>query len=610
MSDGYARLQGEHRGSTGEKRLHEHMPSNSDSYNDAGAEADWSAPAAVGGGGSEVSTEADDMWSASGARGAGTGSSSRSFEFDFWYNPSDSYSASSGSNDYDDGLGYVHNEGQSTSSSYSAEYEYATEYAVSVGTGSPSNSAESAQDPTGRFRPAWECAAFPEPGLSPRWDDLDSASSEGLEYVTFQEELWGGTHSLNRDSSADAAIRRKQSLGGSVRSDNTDLGSWAHDNVIHGQAAASSTAREDAEEAARFREISTRPASGAAAQPPPQKRRNHRTFTRRRGGGLKNMLDWSVAYDLLTGRVENTHPQRPYCAQASASRQIFFEHPPQRRGEGGDRWRSSGGVTRSAVHWINSNEGVRKRYGQLQRADPNKQTLSVTQFSLIFADPANPKAVKQDKSSYLFTIEPCKVDKAETLEQPLLRRGLHSSGSADAGEVCEVHTKNSLAGVAVLDFAMVKGRISNNGSTESMRGRSVQPLVSDPMVDGADLLSEFTFDGGDLRPKRAKTNGIAGWPFGQATLVKATLLSLAVMALGSYMIVTGWQLMATPSDSGLCGAQTFRPALSEHTDCTPCRDCASQGLQMLFMCSASANACVSQFAREPALHVCSTRKLA
>ena len=137
----------------------------------------------------------------------------------------------------------------------------------------------------------------------------------------------------------------------------------------------------------------------------------------------------------------------------------------------------------------------------------------------------------------------------------------------------------------------------------------MHPLVSDSMVDGTDLLSEFTFDGGDLRPKRAKTPGIAGWPFSQGTLVKATLLSLAVMALGSYVLVTGLQLMAMPSDSGLCGAQTFRPTLSVHTDCTPCRDCASQGLEVLFECSASANACVSQFTREPALHVCSTRKL-
>ena len=316
------------------------------------------------------------------------------------------------------------------------------------------------------------------------------------------------------------------------------------------------------------------------------------------------MLDPGVAYGLLTRRVEHTHSQRPYCAQASVARQMFFERPPQRRGTGGDRWRSSGGATRSSVHWINSNEGVRKRYGQLQRADPSKQTLSTTQFSLVFADPANPQAVAEDKSSYLFTIEPCRVDKAETLEQP----DLLGTASADAGKVSDVYENHSrAAGIAVLDFAAVKGRISN-GSAGSKRRRSSRPVPSGPPIVDArpctgDLLSEFIFDGGDLRPKQSKKIETAGWPFFHATLVKATLLSLGVVALGSYLMVTGWQVMATPSDSALCGAQTFRPALSQHTECTSCRDCASQGFEMLFTCSASEDACVSPFARKPASHV-------
>ena len=518
------------------------------SSNEDGYDGDWSA----------IVDAATDVVSATDV--AGTGSNSlESLEFDVGY---DDAGAHSGSNSYYDDDSSDPSDTGSISASKSADYD-------------------------------------PFSGMEP-WDGSDystsNSTSNSAEYTSFPQ---------------------MQPLGGYATSDATEpstVTDTTHDttvgdafhvwsNVMHDPAATSSIVHEDvgrrAGAARRSEIIATRPADGAAplpAQAGVAYRRQRSTTSRR---APKQSLDWGFTYDLLTGRVINTYPVRPYLAEARAVRQIFFERPLQRLPRGGDRWRNSGGGKGSSVRWITENEGIRKRYGQLQRRDPTLKQLSFTQCSLIRKDPQHPEKIEDDYSAYVFTIEPCEVGDAETLEPPAVRAAPHFTAFADASEVTA--NPNSAAGIAVLDFGLVKGRVSNRakqvarkGPKQRKRGRALLPEVSDTAtpVDGS-LLSEFTFDGGDLQPKRTKRYGAAGWPFGQATLVKATLLSLAVMALGGYMIATGWQLMATPSASGLCDAHTFRLAISGHTDCTPCRDCAAQGFETLFKCTASANACVS-----------------
>lgn len=325
----------------------------------------------------------------------------------------------------------------------------------------------------------------------------------------------------------------------------------------------------------------------------------------------KDLLqNWIVVHDLLTGRVSNPYPVRPHFVQARAVQQIFFERPPQRRanGDGRDRWRNSGGTVGSTITWVNNSEGVRKRYGQLRRADPTLKKLGFLQYSLVYRDPRNPEQIEEDKSAYLFAIEPCEFDDAETHKPPSLRPQIDLS---TLREMCAASTASTSASergalepparVAVLDFDLAKIRRdaqqapakgARRGSTPMKRERKRRSRQIDGTAND-DLLSKFKFDGGDLRPKRLKQNGPGGWPFGQATFVKATLLSLAVIAMSGYMMATGWRLLTMPSETSLCSGYSFRPLLSMQAECTQCRDCLSEGFETLVECSASANAYVS-----------------
>ena len=586
----------QHLDEAGEERSDDDLglSSNEDSY-----DGDWSAIVDAATCGVSCATD----------HAAGTGSNSlESLQFDAGYDGAGAYS---GSNSYYDDDSS--DSGDTGSASNSADYGPFS--AMESWDGSDYNASNSNNADYGPFS-----------GMEP-WDgsDYSASNSNSADYTTLASRptaAWGGYYSTstsNSNSAEHTSFRQLQPLGGYATSDTTEPSTdTTHDttvsdafrvwsNVMHDPAVASSIAHGDvgrrAGAACRSEIKATRPANGAGpvpAQAGAAHRRTQRSTASRRA---PTKLDWSFAYDLLTGRVINTYPVRPYCAEARAVRQIFFERPPQRLARGGDRWRNSGGATGSAVHWITENEGIRKRYGQLQRRDPTLKRLSFTQYSLIRKDPQHPEKIEDDNSAYVFTVEPCELSDAETLEPPVCRAAPHFAAFADA---IEVRGSNSAAGIAVLDFDLAKGRISNRskqvarrGQTQRKRGRTTVTEVSDTatLADGS-LLSEFTFDGGDLQPKRTKQSGAARWPFGQATLVKATLLSLAVMALGGYMIATGWQLMARPSDSGLCDANTFRLAVSRHTECTPCRDCAAQGFEALFECTGSANTCV-------ALSVCS-----
>ena len=595
--DGPSQLE-QHLDDAGEERSDDDLglSSNEDSY-----DGDWSAIVDAATCGVSCATD----------HAAGTGSNSimESLQFDAGYDGAGAYS---GSNSYydDDSADTGDTGSASNSNSNSADYDPFSAMESWDGSDySASNSNSADYDPYSGMEP---------------WDgsDYSASNSNSADYASLAPRptaAWGGsdysTSTSTSNSAEHTSFRQMQPLGGYATSDTTEPSTdTTHDttvsdafrvwsNVMHDPAVASSIAHGDvgrrAGAACRSEIKATRPANGAGpvpAQAGAAHRRTQRSTASRRA---PTKLDWSFAYDLLTGRVINTYPVRPYCAEARAVRQIFFERPLQRLPRGGDRWRNSGGGKGSSVRWITENEGIRKRYGQLQRRDPTLKRLSFTQCSLIRKDPQHPEKIEDDYSAYVFTIEPCEVGDAETLEPPAVRAAPHFTAFADASEVTA--NPNSAAGIAVLDFGLVKGRVSNRakqvarkGPKQRKRGRALLPEVSDTAtpVDGS-LLSEFTFDGGDLQPKRTKRYGAAGWPFGQATLVKATLLSLAVMALGGYMIATGWQLMATPSASGLCDAHTFRLAISGHTDCTPCRDCAAQGFETLFKCTASANACVS-----------------
>ena len=576
-ADGPPALQNECRdGTTEEGRFGEQaLSSNSGSYNDDGSGYDGHDWSAVG-----AST---DVWSGSDAHGGSIALAP--YAFDFGYVGADAESTSGDSHDDLFNSRTSFSESDSTSNSFSADYEY-TENTSPRGMHTTSGDASDGDD---GFQ---QMDFFAAPNSPSSDSSLGSSWSAQHEYAG----SWGGTDTTSNSNSADNPGFPGMAPN-SALSDTTELEPGSHDNMLPGPVAASSVALRGtgrmAAAAPGRSELAARPRSRAR---PPQDRNIHQKRARKTGAQSKNMLEWTTAYNLLTGRVANTYPLRPYTAQARAARQIFFERPPQRRGDGGDRWRNSGGATGSALQWINDTEGVRKRYGQLVRTDRTLKKLTIMQFSLVQKVGAT---LQEDRSAYVFTIEPCRLDEAETFEPPLLRAALHPTASVDASEVT---AQDSAARIAVLDFDMLKGRTGKRAqpaarsSSQRRKRGSPSPVAS----DSGDLLSEFAFDGGDLRPKKAKQNGAASWPFGQATLLKATLLSLAVMALSGYMMATGWQFMTTPSASSLCEAQSFRPTLSAHTDCIPCRDCVSQGLEMLFKCSAGENACVFGLPQQPA----------
>ena len=561
-------LQHERRDGTREVSMFDEqaLSSTSSSYNDdgSGEQGDWTTAGAV-----------TDVWSGSDARGGSASLRSFDFDFDFGYLRADAESTTSDSHDF--------SESESSSNSFSGDYEYAQDTfggTLITSGGASDTTSGGGSDSYGGFQHMEFLAVN-----SPRSDSSLGSSLSDQHASAWA--CWDDNDTTSNSNSAEYA-GFPRTAPNSV-SDTTELAPWSHGSMLHNPIAASSITLRGKDRMA--------PAAPSGRARPTRQREVHQKPASIPRAQVKKVMEWTAVYDLLTGRVANTYPLRPYTAQTRAVRQIFFERPPQRRGEGGDRWRNSGGATGSAIHWITTTEGVRKRYGQLVRADRTLKKLTIMQFSLVRRGPG--ETVQEDKSAYVFTIEPCQLGEAETSEPPVRRPGLHPTASADAGEVTAQY---SAAGIAVLDFDMLKGRSRRraqptvrSGSARSKRRRPL-PVVS----DSGDLLSEFAFDGGDLQPKKAKQNGTASWPFGQATLLKATLLSLALMAFSGYMMATGWQFVTTPSASSLCDAQSFRPTLSEHTDCIPCQDCASQGLEMLFKCSAVANACVLGLLQQPA----------
>ena len=151
----------------------------------------------------------------------------------------------------------------------------------------------------------------------------------------------------------------------------------------------------------------------------------------------------TVAHDILTGRMNNPYPTRPFQCKARAQLQLFFESPPQRRGPEGDRWRNSGGHTGSRIYWISETDGVRKRYGQMDRSRntrAKKAKLAIFQYSLVRRDPNSPHNVRDDYSAYLYAIKPCAPEEVETFDPPATF--LRCIDFADAGEVAMAELTN------------------------------------------------------------------------------------------------------------------------------------------------------------------------
>lgn len=235
------------------------------------------------------------------------------------------------------------------------------------------------------------------------------------------------------------------------------------------------------------------------------------TVTKRRTRRSKVEPDWNVLHGLLTGRVSNPYPVRPHYVQARVVQQIFFERPPQRRVVGcdsRDRWRNSGGAASSSIHWINASEGVRKRYGQLLRADPTLNKMSFLQYSLVYRTPGKQEEVKEDRSAHLFSIQGCEPDDAETHEPPTLRRAFSAS---TLREMCATSTASTATlkgpvgtatdrhcGVAPgkrLQFRFDTVR----GGPEWFSGSVTRVLASWP-----EIWVGVRFDGGELRDVQLK----------------------------------------------------------------------------------------------------------
>eukprot|EP01046_Picozoa_sp_COSAG06_P035906 COSAG06_NODE_3909_length_4783_cov_1.416951_2_plen_764_part_00 len=93
-------------------------------------------------------------------------------------------------------------------------------------------------------------------------------------------------------------------------------------------------------------------------------------------------------------------------SQLAESRQIFIERPRQRRRHGGDKWIHSGGQKGSKEFWLNSDIGIRKRYGVLRRSDVgyslgHDRKIRFSEYSLIKKE----SSPKEDRESVAFVLD-------------------------------------------------------------------------------------------------------------------------------------------------------------------------------------------------------------
>eukprot|EP01043_Picozoa_sp_COSAG02_P068893 COSAG02_NODE_11601_length_1691_cov_1.256910_1_plen_548_part_01 len=139
--------------------------------------------------------------------------------------------------------------------------------------------------------------------------------------------------------------------------------------------------------------------------------------------------------ELLLGQgplLKYAQPQRPSIMSRSA-RQIFLERPKARRlrAKDGDKWLNSGGKVGGMVHWIDSSNGIRKRYVRVVPQDGTESQVGAEYFRVA----GNDEHQNADLSSVAFVVEPQGItSRVRRDKQQFEGKGGEISSDSDEGE--------------------------------------------------------------------------------------------------------------------------------------------------------------------------------